>query len=401
MNGRQVFHAIYEGHKPDRLPVQGLWPWAETVQRWRSEGLEAGKDPHEVLGLVSDDGLPLPLDLNMVPRFPIQVLSQDEQYVILVDEYGVTKKLLRQDFDATRGSMADAGLTSSMALWLDYPVKDLSTWKTIYEERFRPVLGERIPPNWADCRTEFARLSETRWVSFFCFPLFGFFGPLRQLLGFESLMFAMAGDNLALVDTIVADLSDFWLDVFSQMLADVRLDEVTFFEDMASTRAPLIGPAMFRRFLTTSYRKVIGGLREMGVRYFSIDSDGDIRPLIPELLACGITGIGPVEVNAGLDVSQLRSNFPTLILNGGIDKRVLTQSPAAIDIELARYFAIAWERGRCTPRIDHAAPPDISWSNAQHFARRYLDYCKAQPMQIGSPRPWSSFLVERLGSFDG
>jgi hypothetical protein len=401
MNGRQVFSAIHEGNRPDRLPVQGLWPWAETVQRWQSEGLEVGKDPHEVLGLVSDDGLPLPLDLNMVPRFPIRVLSQDERYVILVDEYGVTKKLLRQDYDATHGTMADAGLASSMSLWLNFPVKDLYTWKTIYEERFRPVLEERIPPNWAECKAEFVQLSETRWVSFFCFPLFGFFGPLRQLMGFEPLMFSMAGDNPDLIDTIVTDLSDFWLDVFSQLLTEVRLDEVTFFEDMASTRAPLIGPRMFRRFLAPGYKKVIGGLREMGVRYFSIDSDGDIRPLIPELLACGITGIGPVEVNAGLDVSQLRSDFPTLILNGGIDKRVLTQSPAAIDAELARYFAVAWETGRCTPRIDHAAPPDISWSNAQHFARRYLDHCKARPVQIEQWRPWSSFLAERLGSFYG
>jgi len=79
MNGRDLYRTICEGEKPDRLPIQGLWPWAETLERWYGEGLEPGKDPHEVLGLISDDVLSLPLDLNMVPRFPIRVLEKDER----------------------------------------------------------------------------------------------------------------------------------------------------------------------------------------------------------------------------------------------------------------------------------------------------------------------------------
>ncbi|MBP8972296.1 MAG: hypothetical protein KBH93_00360 [Anaerolineae bacterium] len=401
MNGREVFEAICAGGKPDRLPVQGLWPWAQTLARWRTEGLEPGQDPHEVLGLVADDVLPLPLDLTMVPRFPIQELEKDEHYATVVDEFGVTKRLLRQDYDATRGAMAEAGLTSSMALWLDFPVRDEQSWKELCEERFQPTLRDRVPPDWHVHKNAFAHLAETRWVNYFCFPLFGLFGPLRQLMGFEPLLYAMAGDNPALIDVILSDLTDFWLEVFAQMLDDVRLDEVTFFEDMASSRGPLIGPAMFQRFLAPAYRKIIGSLRDMGVRYFAIDSDGDLRPLLPDLMATGITGVGPVEVTAGMDVRCLRAEYPTLILNGGIDKRAMARGPEAIDAELARYFAVAWEQGRCTPRVDHSAPPDVSWSNAQHFARRYLEYCRAVPTLPAGERPWTGFLVQRLGSFYG
>jgi len=175
----------------------------------------------------------------------------------------MSAKLFRHDYNATHGKMAEAGLTGSMALWLDFPVKDLRTWKAIYEKHFQPTLADRIPANWAEWKSEFVRLSETRWVSFFCFPLFGLFGPLRQLMGFERLLFAMAGDDPDLIDTIVGDLTDFWLEVFARMLSNVRLDEVVFFEDMASTRAPLISPAMFRRFLAPGYRKIIGGLRAL------------------------------------------------------------------------------------------------------------------------------------------
>jgi hypothetical protein len=401
MNGREVFEAIYAGEQPDRLPVQGLWPWAETIERWHGEGLEIGKDPHEALGLVADDALPLPLDLTMVPRFSIHVLEKDERYVTLVDEFGVTKKLLRQDYDATQGAMAEAGLTSSMALWLNFPVRDERSWKQLYEERFRPTLVERVPPGWARHKSEFVRLAETRWVSYFCFPLFGLFGPLRQLMGFEPLLLNMAGDDPGLIDVIIDDLADFWLEVFAKVLVDVRLDEVTFFEDMASSRGPLIGPAMFRRFLAPGYCKVIGGLRDMGVRHFSIDSDGDLRPLLSDLMASGITGVGPVEVTAGMDVRSLRVEHPLLVLNGGIDKRALSQGPKAIDAELMRYFSVAWDMGRCTPRVDHSAPPDVSWSNAQYFARRILEHSHSEPAPPEAERPWTDFLVERLGSFYG
>lgn len=378
MNGRDVCSAIYEGVTPDRLPVEGLWPWAETLERWHSEGLEPERHPHQVLDLVNNDVLPLPLDLNMVPRYPVRVLRADEQYVIIIDEFGVTKRLLRAEYDVTRGLMANAGLASSMSQWLDFPVKDLHSWKTIYEERSRPVLSERIPQNWAECKAEYVELAETHWVSFFCFPMFGFFGLLRQWIGFERLMVAMAGDEPGLIDTIVADLSSFWLEIFSAMLEDVPRDEIIFFEDIASTRASLIGPAMFRRFQAPGYRKIIGGLREMGVHYFTPGTDADIRLLIPEALALGLTGTRPEEVNAGLDVAQLRLDFPTFIINGGIVKRVLARSTADIDDELARCFDVAWKKGRDIPRLDHSAPPDVSWSNALHFAQRFREHCRTE-----------------------
>lgn len=401
MNGRDVYRTIYEGGRPDRLPIQGIWPWAETLERWYSEGLNPRQDPHDALGLVGDDVLPLPLDLTMVPRYPIQVLEEDERYVTLIDEFGVTKKLFRKDFLVTGGKMSDAGLTSSMSLWLDYPVKDLATWKKVYEERFQPRLADRIPRNWEEFKAEFMRQSETRWVSYFCFPFFGLFGPLRQLMGFERLCLAMAGDDSDLIHTMISDLTNFWVALFDQMLRDVHLDEVTFFEDIASTQSSLISPAMFRRYFAPGYKRIINCLREFGVKYFFIDSDGNLFHLIPDLMACGISGLVPLEVSAGMDVANLRTEFPNLILNGGIDKRALTHGPEAIDEELSRYFFVAWHLGRCLPRLDHGAPPDISWLNAQYFAQRYLEHCKAVPVQVNEPRPWNNFLTERLGSFYG
>jgi hypothetical protein len=64
-----------------------------------------GAEPSQALGLVDPDGpISLPLNLNMVPEFPIQVVEQDERYVVLTDEFGVTKKMLRRTSSGAVGT---------------------------------------------------------------------------------------------------------------------------------------------------------------------------------------------------------------------------------------------------------------------------------------------------------
>ena len=208
------------------------------------------------------------------------------------------------------------------------------------------------------------------------FPLLGLFGPIRELMGYEQMVFAMK-DRPQLIHTIVDDLTDFWLNTYSKVLGEVRVDEIIFFEDMCSSLAPLLSPSAFQHFFSPGYMKTVGGLREMGVSHFFVDSDGDLRQLIPELLRCGITGTHPCEVNSGMDPKHLRERFPSFCLNGGIDKRALTRGQADIDRELKHCFGIAWTKGRYTPTLDHGVPPDISWENMNYFARRYREFCEA------------------------
>lgn len=137
MNGRELHQAIYGGEPFDRLPVIGLEAWTEAVERWRTEDLEEGVGPNEALGLTSDDTTGLPLNLNMYPVFELEILEKGERYVTVIDEFKVTKKLLREDFDRTEGNMSQSGSMSSMSHWIDFPVKDMNSWKEIFEKRFR------------------------------------------------------------------------------------------------------------------------------------------------------------------------------------------------------------------------------------------------------------------------
>jgi hypothetical protein len=186
MNGRELYEAIFSGERFDRLPIIGLGMWAETNERWRHEGLGVEEDANVVMGLVNDDLVNMSLNLNMYPLFDIEIIEKGDEYVKLVDEFGVTKRMLRADFDRSGGLKSAAGALSSMSQWLDFPVKDMLSWKSIYEERFRSTLEGRVSDDWSNEKDDFRVSAETRWVGHFSFPFGGLFSAVRELMGLEG-----------------------------------------------------------------------------------------------------------------------------------------------------------------------------------------------------------------------
>ena len=79
---------------------------------------------------------------------------------------------------------------------------------------------------------------------------------------------------------------------------------------MAYNNGPLISPALFREFMLPRYKRLIGFLRDHGVRHFCVDTDGDCCQLIPLFLECGMTGMLPFEVQSGMDIVAVRQASP-------------------------------------------------------------------------------------------
>ncbi len=70
---------------------------------------------------------------------------------------------------------------------------------------------------------------------------------------------------------------------------------------------------------------------------------------------------------ADQDPVRLRKQFgKSLRLWGGVDKRVLTRGPQAIDAHLLTLAPLI-EEGGYIPIIDHTVPPDVSWANFRHY----------------------------------
>jgi uroporphyrinogen decarboxylase len=95
--------------------------------------------------------------------------------------------------------------------------------------------------------------------------------------------------------------------------------------------------------------------------------------LIPLFLESGVTGLYPFEVQAGMDVRKLRTEYPRLQMLGGIDKKELAKDFTAIDRELERCVPGLIEEGGYIPMGDHQIPPDVSWDNYRYYRDRLAE----------------------------
>jgi uroporphyrinogen decarboxylase len=201
----------------------------------------------------------------------------------------------------------------------------------------------------------------------------GFFGMPRELLGVENQLM-MYYDDPQLMHDINDHLTRVWLAVMEELLSKVELDFVYFWEDMAFKNGPLLSPAMFREFMAPYYRRMTAFLTQRGVKIVFVDTDGDCWKLIPEFLQAGVMGMYPFEVNAGMDIVQVRKQYPELLIQGGLDKIKIAQSKEAIDDELGAKLPSLLSQGGYIPFVDHLVPPDVSWDNFRYYRERVSDY---------------------------
>ena len=120
-------------------------------------------------------------------------------------------------------------------------------------------------------------------------------------------------------------------------------------------------------------------LRDHRVKILLVDTDGYNWKLIPLFFEGGVTGMGPMEVAAGIDVVDVRKAFPRFQIIGGIDKRIMADGNGVIDAELQRKVPPLVKVGGYIPCCDHSVPPDVSWENFRHYRQRLTELVVPQP----------------------
>ena len=199
------------------------------------------------------------------------------------------------------------------------------------------------------------------------------FGFVRELMGPERTLYAFY-DEPILVHDMMETYTEFILCLLPKVLDTAPLTSIFFWEDMCYRSGPIISPAMFREFMLPRYSRITELARKRGCDVIFVDSDGDVSQLIPLWIEAGINGVYPMEVAAGMDVAELREEYgQDLLMTGGIDKRVLAQSPEAIDAELNLKMPVA-EKGGYVPHLDHSVPHDVSYEAFSNYWRRKKEF---------------------------
>jgi uroporphyrinogen decarboxylase len=355
----------------------GLGGWTETIERWRREGYDGRllDDVFEVDRIVRVDPWYGP-----VPEFEYELIAEDEETQTYINHEGILMREFRAHSDM------------SMPQFVKFPVETEADFDKLVSERLVLNAEQRLNAQWQ--RNVAAGLGSVdhlggahtagqaaagsaeaggevwprqcwadRWG--------GFFGALRNMMGIQNLCLAFY-DHPTLVERMMEQRADAMIEITAEVLQHVGFDIFWFWEDMAYRSGPLIGPKLFRKFASKHYRRVCDWLRSQGIKHIGLDSDGNIHKLIPIWLDAGIDHLWPFEVQAGMDVLEVRSTYGhDLAIVGGIDKRAVAAGGDTMRAEVDRVMPLV-EDGGYIPELDHTAPPDISW----YAFSDYIEYLK-------------------------
>jgi uroporphyrinogen decarboxylase len=353
MNARERFHAVCRFEPADRafrFETIGFWP--ETIERWHAEGLP---EEVEVISAYVHFGMDLRMpifigggyDPGFVPAFEEKVMEETDAYRIL----RTTSGSIIKEFKDRR---------SALPQFLEFPVKDMKTFEEL-KWRLDPLTPERLG-NWHQS-AELYNESDVPVYLYVC----GLFGMARHLLGFDNLMFAYY-DLPQLLHAIGEQWVKLLTGAIQQITASAKIDAIDFWEDMAYRNGPMIGPSLFREFMSPYYERVIACARSRAIEVFEVDTDGNADALIPLFLEVGVNKLLPFEVQAGMDIREIRKRYGRkLIIEGGLDKRVLALDFAAIKEEVESKVPILLRDGGYFPGIDHYVPPDVPLKNFEYF----------------------------------
>jgi uroporphyrinogen decarboxylase len=339
----------------------GYWP--QTIRRWLREGMPlelSVEETEEMFSAKVDDhfgfeneGWTIPRHTDMNPPFEEVILERRANSVVMRDEVGIVAERYLHDSDL-----------SSIPRFIQFPVETPEDWAHL-KERYRLDDPCRAPSAQEIKEARQARdAGQSIRISFV-----GFYGQLRHWMGMEKLSFAFY-DYPDMVHDMVSHWAELCARQIEQLPSDVPIDQVNWWEDMASKNGPLVSPELFREVLQPGYHRVMGAAQARGCVLGQVDCDGNPHAIVANWLEEGVNIMFPIEIGAGADPTAWREEFGRdVLLRGGINKRAIAEGGSAIDAELERMRPLL-EEGGCIPHLDHLVPPDVSYANYNTYLEK-------------------------------
>lgn len=337
----------------------GIWPSA--IERWHGEGLDAGIT--DVLQLIDRMGLQRHIwsgpaaAVWVYPAYERRVLGETDDKITYVNHNGIVCTEFKKDN------------YKSMPHFESFPVTSRADWEA-YRHRLA-WSDARIGPAWAKQKEQWRRRTEPLIV--YMDRAGSLYGSIREMMGVEATSY-LFHDDPAMVEEMMESVVALFERLCDALFSDFVPDAVCLWEDMAYKTAPLLGAPMVRRFMLERYKRMTAKLRQKGVPFIVLDSDGYVDELLPIWLEAGIDGVVPMEAQAGMDVWQYRQKHPRMLMLGGVDKKALAVGRDGIDREMEKISRTV-QVGGFVPWFDHGLPHDVSYDNFLYYVKRLKEVC--------------------------
>jgi uroporphyrinogen-III decarboxylase len=201
---------------------------------------------------------------------------------------------------------------------------------------------------------------------------------LRSLIGPERVLYTFYDDP-----HLIHECMKTWLQLADSVLRrhqkKLSIDMILLDEDICYNHGSLISKKMIKEFLMPYYEQLLSNAlarridKTRPIRYH-IASDGFFDPLIDLYLQVGMGCLSPFEVAAGSDVVRTGTQYPELLISGGLDKREIAKGKDAIDRMVDAILPKMKERGGYIPTCDHGVPEEVSLKDYMYLRKRIREY---------------------------
>ncbi len=330
---------------PEGFPVMagGLY--------WPTQGFALDYDVREHFGM---DYTQVMVDVNLLfePMFEVKVLRETDERFVYVDIDGVERIFMKQE--------------ATIPTTVRGPIDGWDSWSKLKAERLNTKdISRRFPKNWSQLVKEYKNRDYPLAIG--GYP-HGYFGTLAHLLGYEKL-FYWYYDEPELLHDMLSTFTDLWIAVYEQVLSQVDVDHIHFWEDISAGKGPMVSLELVREFMLPYYKRMIDFLKARGMKIFFVDTDGDCNSLIPLFMSVGVTGMYPFETHCDMDIVKVRREYPTLQILGGVPKSEIAKGRQQID-EILRPVEAVLKTGGFVPFGDHFIPPEVPWEEFKYYRTR-------------------------------
>lgn len=146
------------------------------------------------------------------------------------------------------------------------------------------------------------------------------------------------------------------------------VDVVITSDDLGTQKAPMISPAMYRRLVKPYHADLLSAIKDRTKAKVFFHSDGNIYPLLGDLIEIGVDLLNPVQVSATDmgDTARLKREFgDRLSFCGGIDTQDVLPRGAVDDVrrEVRRRIQDLAPGGGYVLAAVHCIQPDVPPEN--------------------------------------
>ena len=211
--------------------------------------------------------------------------------------------LIRTEWGEIRAKTAEL-----VPIPVDHPVKSPADW-----EKYR-IPDAHAPGRLAQLEKLVSRFKGEKAIGVHLHDAFNY--P-TYILGMTEL-FTLIYENPAWVREVIDATVDHNVQLV-RLAANIGADFVMLGDDYGGRTGPLMSPKHFEEFFLPGFTRVVQAAKGAGL-YVLKHTDGQVEPILGQMVAAGIDAFHPSDPSAGMDIVQVQATYGDRIaVAGGID----------------------------------------------------------------------------------